>query len=132
MDEHVEQLQQHADRLARALEAQAGRLIEVERENRHPGIGRCEIISNRLLLEQLEQLFSVLFWAVGLLVPLEPIRLSSQLEMINRIVSHGHNSDPTHTRAEPPSICVIHTNSTQPPATFPLTPGRRIGYRGAS
>ena len=34
MDEHVEQLQQHADRLARALEAQAGRLIEVERENR--------------------------------------------------------------------------------------------------
>ena len=33
MDEHVEQLQQHADRLARALEAQAGRLIEVEREN---------------------------------------------------------------------------------------------------
>ena len=34
MDKHVEQLQQHADRLARALEAQAGRLIEVERENR--------------------------------------------------------------------------------------------------
>ena len=34
MAEHVEQLQQHADRLARALEAQAGRLIEVERENR--------------------------------------------------------------------------------------------------
>jgi uncharacterized protein YggE len=34
MNEHVEQLQQHADRLARALEAQAGRLIEVERENR--------------------------------------------------------------------------------------------------
>jgi predicted nuclease with TOPRIM domain len=33
MNEHVEQLQQHADRLARALEAQAGRLIEVEREN---------------------------------------------------------------------------------------------------
>ena len=33
MDEHVEQLQQHADRLARALEAQAGRLIEVEQEN---------------------------------------------------------------------------------------------------
>ena len=34
MDEHVEQLRRHADRLARALEAQAGRLIEVERENR--------------------------------------------------------------------------------------------------
>ena len=34
MTDHVEQLQQHADRLARALEAQAGRLIEVERENR--------------------------------------------------------------------------------------------------
>ena len=33
MDEHVERLQQHADRLARALEAQAGRLIEVEQEN---------------------------------------------------------------------------------------------------
>ena len=33
MAEHVEQLQQHADRLARALEAQAGRLIEVEQEN---------------------------------------------------------------------------------------------------
>ena len=33
MDEHVEQLQQHADRLARALEAQAGQLIEVEQEN---------------------------------------------------------------------------------------------------
>ena len=33
MNEHVEQLQQHADRLARALEAQAGRLIEVEQEN---------------------------------------------------------------------------------------------------
>ena len=33
MTDHVEQLQQHADRLARALEAQAGRLIEVEREN---------------------------------------------------------------------------------------------------
>ena len=33
MTEHVEQLQQHADRLARALEAQAGRLIEVEQEN---------------------------------------------------------------------------------------------------
>lgn len=34
MSEHVEQLQRHADRLARALELQAGRLIEVERENR--------------------------------------------------------------------------------------------------
>ena len=34
MTDHVEQLQQHADRLARALEAQAGRLIEVEQENR--------------------------------------------------------------------------------------------------
>ena len=33
MTDHVEQLQQHADRLARALEAQAGRLIEVEQEN---------------------------------------------------------------------------------------------------
>ena len=33
MNEHVEQLQQHADRLARALEAQAIRLIEVEQEN---------------------------------------------------------------------------------------------------
>ena len=33
MNEHAEHLQQHADRLARALEAQAGRLIEVEREN---------------------------------------------------------------------------------------------------
>ena len=33
MTDHVEQLQQHADRLARALEAQAGRLVEVEQEN---------------------------------------------------------------------------------------------------
>ena len=33
MTDHVEQLRRHADRLARALEAQAGRLIEVEQEN---------------------------------------------------------------------------------------------------
>ena len=34
MAEHVDQLQEYADRLARALELQAGRLIEAERENR--------------------------------------------------------------------------------------------------
>jgi 23S rRNA pseudoU1915 N3-methylase RlmH len=33
MNEHVDQLQEYADRLARALELQAGRLIEVEQEN---------------------------------------------------------------------------------------------------
>ena len=50
MTDHVEQLQQHADRLARALEAQAGRLIEVERENRelHNTVATLQTENDRL------------------------------------------------------------------------------------
>ena len=50
MNEHAEHLQQHADRLARALEAQAGRLIEVERENRelHNTVATLQTENDRL------------------------------------------------------------------------------------